>query len=342
MQATIDQLRSIARLTEGHLDVLAETENAPSALKQQKRHIHDINIQLSAVKKQIGLLQEKKRKERKIYDKYYHSVVKRWAYKATGNKAKFAAKLENEGKRYIEVAQELHQANTTRNALRTLKTEALQARFNLEKMCTRRATAQREFDNLYDRIFSCPTPFTEVEKATRNVESALRAYNNAHARLKADEQVRNTLEEANKAIRYSCSCLENGRDALVYGFGGRVTAKMTERTALLSANRSITQARALVALAQHLSPEVVDLPAVDMTRGVEYIQEMREGAEKCKRLLSTQLRTARDEYRASKQQSEALAKVLDTARKQLREQRHRIFRHLADTRTPQEAPPPYT
>ncbi|TGJ84124.1 hypothetical protein E0Z10_g4658 [Xylaria hypoxylon] len=334
MASTIDHLRGIAHVNEQRLDILAQTENAPSELRRQKRRIQDLNIQFNDAMKRVDSLQIEKRKERKNYDKYYSSIVKRLAYRATGNEVKFAAKVENEGKKYTEVLQKLHQATTARATLRNMLSEALHMRYSLEKVCARRAAAQREFDNLYSRIFGTTSPFPEVEEATRDVRSALQAYNSSRAKLKADQQVQSILEEANKTIWASIRSFENAQNALVYAVGNRATISMIERTDLLSANRGVVQVQTMVAEAQRLSPKVNNLPPVDLSRGVYGMRDTGEEVDRCREAVSAQLRAAKERCEASTQQSKVQSKALEAARKELQEQRQVIFRHLADDRAP--------
>lgn len=103
MALITEKLQSAAPHNERLLDILTQTDNAPLALEQQKRYITDLDGQLRDVSKQISTLKNEKEKEQKDHEKYRDSVMKRWAYKVTGNQEKFAAKAEKEEKEYFDV-----------------------------------------------------------------------------------------------------------------------------------------------------------------------------------------------------------------------------------------------
>lgn len=104
MASIKDQLQNAAPRNEQLLDILSQTDNAPSAFKQQKLYIQDLDSQLRDVKKRIDLLKHEMQKERKDHVKYRDSVTKRWAYKVTSNQEKFAAKAEKEEREYFDVS----------------------------------------------------------------------------------------------------------------------------------------------------------------------------------------------------------------------------------------------
>jgi septal ring factor EnvC (AmiA/AmiB activator) len=103
MASIRDQLLDAAPRNRQLLDILSQTDHAPSALEQQTRYVQDLNKQLEDVKKRIDQLGHERWKEGKDHKKYRDSVMKRWAYKVSGNKDKFASRAEKEEKEYFDV-----------------------------------------------------------------------------------------------------------------------------------------------------------------------------------------------------------------------------------------------
>lgn len=103
MASITEKLQRAAPRNKKLLQILSETDHAPSALEQQKRYIQDLDVQIKDVKKRVSHLGQERSKEQKDHEKYRDSVMKRWAYKVSGNKEKFAAKAEKEEQEYFEV-----------------------------------------------------------------------------------------------------------------------------------------------------------------------------------------------------------------------------------------------
>ncbi|KAI1119671.1 hypothetical protein F5Y14DRAFT_396125 [Nemania sp. NC0429] len=371
MASMTDRLQSAAPRNEQLLDTLSQTDNAPLALKQQKQYIQDLDGQLQEVGGRIDLLKQEMQKEQKDHVKYRDSVTKRWAYKVTGNKDKFAAKAEKEEKEYFDALQKLHQATTLQENIKGMKAEALDVLKNLEQECARRTTAQSELDTLYASIFQGPTPsFPEEDDAERNVERALQTYNATCAKLEADRQVQSLLEAARKHIGSAYNSVEDALDgSRLDMFGGGAAADMMERSALHHAEMNVTQAQMMVAQAQRVSPEVQGMPATHIAQGNLFsdvlfdnifsdmafhdkIKDSRAEVQRCAQALQVQLTAAKERCRASEQLSKAQSGSLKTAREELQKVRQNIFRRLADGDTPNtlpvgpesssEAPPSYS
>ncbi|KAJ8127011.1 hypothetical protein O1611_g6627 [Lasiodiplodia mahajangana] len=366
MASITAQLQNAAPRNQQLLDILSETDNAPSALDQQKRYILDLDNQLQDVKKRIATLERDRSKEHKDHEKYRDSVMKRWAYKVTGNKEKFAAKAEKEEREYFDVLQKLHQATTLEENLQGMRAEAFGVQQGFEQACTRRAAAQTDLDTLYASIFQGPTPsFPEEDAAERNMESASQAYNYTSAKLEADRKVQYILEEASKRIKSSLLDIEDALDASRLDmFGGGATADMMERNALQKAEMNVAQAQMMVVQAQHISPEVRDLPPVNIAQGnlfsdvlfdnifsdMEFhdkIKASRAEVQRCQNALLAQLTAAKERTQILEQQSKTQSGVLKTAREELQKTRQNIFGRLAEgdvlksTPGQPEAPPAY-
>ncbi|GAP84959.1 hypothetical protein SAMD00023353_0802850 [Rosellinia necatrix] len=353
MASITDQLRSAASRNEELLRILSDTDNAPSALEQQKRYIRDLSSQIDDVTKRLEGLKREKSKEQKDHEKYRDSVMKRWAYKVTGKQDKFAAKAEKEEKEYFDVLQKLHQATTLEENLNGMKAEALGAQQKVEQECARRAMAQGALDSLYSDIFQGPTPsFPEEDAAERAVEAAQRAHGEACARLEAERQVARILGEARKRIRAAMADIEDALDASrldMFGVGG-AGADAMERSSLHTAEMGVMQAQMLILQAQNASPDgaaaVAGLPPVRIAQGSlvsdvlfdniftdmafhDKIKDSREEVLRCDHALVAQIAVAGDRCQAAEQLSKTRSEALSTARAALQKARQAIFERLA-------------
>ncbi|KAI3331939.1 hypothetical protein HD806DRAFT_478836 [Xylariaceae sp. AK1471] len=364
MASITDQLQSAAPRNKELLEILSQTDHAPLALRQQNLYIQDLDVQLRDVKKQIDLLGHERWKEQKGHEKYRDSVMKRWAYKVSGNKEKFAAKAEKEEKEYFEVLQKLHQASALEENLKTMRSEALGAQNNLEQEDMRHTTAQSELDSLYASIFQGTTPsFPEEDDVERQAISIAKAYNSACAKLEADRQVQRILEDASKRLKSSLSHVEDALDSSRMDMFGSAGADMMERTALHSSEMDLVQAQMLIMQAQRFSPEVQSLPPVNIASGhlmsdvlfdniftdLEFhdkIKQSRTEVQRCQQALLAQLTAAKERCHASEEQIKSQSQLLSNAREELQKFRQGIFERLANGEVPQAspgqgAPPPY-
>ncbi|KAI8629397.1 hypothetical protein F5Y19DRAFT_80507 [Xylariaceae sp. FL1651] len=371
MASITDQLQSAAPRNKQLLEVLSQTDHAPPALEQQKRYVQDLDQQLSDVQKRKQSLELARRKELNDHEKYRDSIMKRWAYKVSGNKEKFAAKAEKEEKEYFEALQHLHQANTMEEHLKGMRSEALGVQSDLEQECVRHATAQSELDNLYASIFQGPTPsFPEEDYAERKTENALHAYNGSCAKLEADQQVQRILADASKRIQSSLSHIEDALDSSRLDmFGGGAVVDMMERDSLHNAEMEVTQAQMLIMQAQRFSSEVKNLPPVKISKGNlmsdvlfdniftdmafhDKIKISREEVRQCQQALLIELTAAKERCQASEQEMKVHSDLLLAARNELQRSRQRIFERLATSEAPhpppsqqpegEGAPPPYS
>ncbi|KAI1814703.1 hypothetical protein GGS20DRAFT_394421 [Poronia punctata] len=373
MSAITDVLRNAAPRNKQLLEILSNTDHAAEAIEQQKRYLADLEVQIRDVKRRVGVLGHEKFKERKDHEKYRDSVMKRFAYKVSGKREKFAAKAEKEEKEYYEALEKLHQATTQRDELLNMKEEGLRALSDLEGENARHQEAQKELDMLYASIFEGPTPnFPEEDEMERRMGGIMREYNIASSKLEQDRQVQRLLDHADKRIKESLACIE---DALDYSrwdmFGGGSATDMMERNALHKAEMELIQAQLLVTQAQHFSPDVRNLPSVNVASGslmsdilfdniftdMEFhdkIKQSRLDIERCRDVLSEQLEAARRRCQASERKAKTQSDLLKNAREELQTVRQRIFEtpegvergSAAKPSTtqpiPSENPPPYS
>lgn len=77
---------------------IAELAYVPQALAQQTAFVKDLQTQLSAGEDKLKALSKKTEQERLEHEKLRDSVMRRFAYKATGRKDKYETKASKEEK----------------------------------------------------------------------------------------------------------------------------------------------------------------------------------------------------------------------------------------------------
>ncbi|KAI8627082.1 hypothetical protein F5Y19DRAFT_444304 [Xylariaceae sp. FL1651] len=368
MGSIADQIRSAASRNRELHAILSQTDYAAPALKQQKHLIQDLNAQLQDVKKQLNQLGQARWKEQKDYEQYRKSVVKRWAYKVSGNQEKFEAKAEKEEKEYFEVLQKLQQAIALEQNLQTMRSEALDKQNKLEQDVLRHTTAQSELDNLYASIFQGPTPsFPEEDDVERQKILITKSYNSIYAELEANQEVVRILEDVAKRVQSSKLRIENALEYSRLDMLGSNRADFMKRNALQNAEMDLVRAQMLIMQAQRFSSEVKNLPPIqiasnNLTSDVlfdniftdvefhEKIKQSRFEAERCEQDLLAQLAAAKERRQASEEKAIAQSRLLDNARAELQKVRHQIFERVANgapqtsqsSQLDEDAPPPYT
>lgn len=249
--------------------ILAETDHVPPALVQQQRYIADLQNEVANAQKRLKELEWKRQKELTEHQRYRDSVMKRFAFKVSGKKEKFDERAAKEEREYFDVLQQEHQATETKKNVERMLNEAVDVRRGLEQQDARHRQAQTDLDNLYDSIFTGPTPgFPEEDARENEARAALQEYLAVRAKAESEARATKLLTEAQIDIRQALVFMgealrQSTRD--MWG-GGRFT-DMMERNMLARAEVRVTNARMLVGQAQRFSPAVKSLPRVEIAQG---------------------------------------------------------------------------
>ncbi|KAH8676107.1 hypothetical protein BX600DRAFT_454336 [Xylariales sp. PMI_506] len=341
------QIQDASRRNRELLAILAETDHAAPDLEQHRRHLADLEAQLQQSKKHIRQLDANREKEFKEHKTYRDSVLRRFAYKASGNREKFEARAAKEEREYFEALQEEHKAKAMDDNLEALKQEALAAKGNLETQAARHGEAQRELDSLYDSIFQGPTPgFPEEDARESQSAAALQSYHDARVRSEAETQALGQLQEAARNLGVGMMCVEEALSHSRFDmFGGGTLADMMERDALHRAEMAVMRAQQLVSQAQRYSPAVQSLPPVAIAHGSiisdvvfdniftdmafhDKIKASREEMRRCVALMGAQVEACRARQREFGALERVQAENLEAARTALQKARQEIFERL--------------
>ena len=251
------------------LRILAETDHAAPALAQQNRLVADLQTELAESDRRVQEMDRRRLKEFKEHEKYRDSIMRRFAYKATGQRAKFEAKAEKEEKEYFEALQLEHREKEMNGNLREQLAAAQQVVRDLAAQVDRHAAAQQELDRLYDSVFSGPTPeMPEEDERERVMTAAAQAYQDVRGRAEAEAMALSQLGDAQRRMGTAMNCMQDALSASRADmFGGGTFTDLMERNALQRAETEIQAARMSVLQARRLSPKVPELPMPNINHG---------------------------------------------------------------------------
>jgi TolA-binding protein len=103
------------------LAILAKNDHAISDVQQHDRYISDLESQLKAIQGRVATLDRKREQEFQDHKKYRDSVLRRFAYKASGNNVTFEARAAKEEREYHEALQEEHLAKEEEAHVQSLR-----------------------------------------------------------------------------------------------------------------------------------------------------------------------------------------------------------------------------
>jgi hypothetical protein len=267
----IDSLQHASGRNQELLAVLSQTDNAPTALKQNSTYIADLETQIANTDKEITRLHRITEDERKDHVKYEESTFTRYMYKVRGSKgmARFAEKAGKEEKEFVEAWQKERETQESHAELTRALAAAKQEQQRLQGETTRHDQAQSELDRLYSSIFDGPTPEVPGED---QLESSL--WNNKQW---ADNstQHQNLQRRAAEALNATLHCLEAASkdmsDALDMSrwdmWGGGTFTDMMERDALSRAQVGISESLRHMDEARRCQPGIPALSSINIDNG---------------------------------------------------------------------------
>lgn len=337
--------------------ILAKTDHAVPDLEQHKRYMADLESRLPALERRIQELDRRRSKEFKEHKNYRDSVLRRFAYKASGNADKFEARAAKEEQDYFVTLQEEQQAKEQEKNLRGLREDARRALVELQRKADEHLRAQQDLDALYNSIFRGPNPeFPEEDSRERRYAHALHEYQEARGRAEGQGLAVMSLRRASQRFHEASVSIEEALDnSRLDMFGGGTMADMMERNALTKAEMYISDAYWLVAQARRSDPNIHELPPVTIAQGSimsdvmfdnifsdrafhERIKDSREEVRRSGMVLEAQLQGASGKLQELDWIQKDKSELLEAARADLQKARKEIFEQMAADGLP--LPPP--
>ncbi len=342
-----DRIREGATRNKELLALLSETDHAGPALDEQVRYISNLQSEIKDSKYNITILGRQRRKELKEHETYRDSVMRRFAYKATGKKEKFEERAAKEEREYFDVLQKEHQATAKQKQLEAMLADALKARDEFKLLASRHQQAQQDLDSLYESIFQGPTPgFPDEDDKEAESARALQVYHDARTKAEAEAQTLRILTDAQRLMRSAQGSMQEALScSRADMFGGGRMADMMERNALTKAEQQVSAAGLLINQAKFMSPQVQPLPVVQIAQGSilsdvffdnifsdmsfhEKIKQSTKEVDACAEAVGWNLNAAKNRHSALATDMNQKAKILENARLALQKTREDAFRKI--------------
>jgi hypothetical protein len=181
------------------LNILSETDYAGPSHASQVELLADLNKQLAANQYKLKLLAARRVQEFAEHKDIRDSVVRRFAHKATGQRAKFEEKAKKEEREYFEALRnEQIEQQTNRNLVGWIN-EGIVERDRLKRELDRHDAAQKELDQMYDSVFKGRTEgYAEEDAKEEETKEAKREYDEARRHAEDMGQAVGTMDEAQR------------------------------------------------------------------------------------------------------------------------------------------------
>lgn len=344
MASIESQIHAAASRNAELLAILGRTDYAKPALQQQNEYIGDLETSSAANKKEVSKLTAALAKEQKDHEKYRDSVMRRFAYKATGQKEKFAANAEKEEREYFDTMNAERLAKDEGEHLVKQLDEARKVKRDLEPIAAEHDRAQKDLDNLYNSIFAGQTPsFPEEDQQENVVRQANDEYQRLQSLLRTQQQAQQVLDGARRAMGNALGNVEQALSASRMDmFGGGAMADYMERSALGQAEAAAREAYRLTDQAMSMSDVVRPMPTVNIAQGNllgdllfdstfsdynfhQKIKATREDVQRAAQALAQNQAAVDQRCNELRQHMSNASKWLEDARKQLQKMREGIF-----------------
>ncbi|CEJ89764.1 hypothetical protein VHEMI05589 [[Torrubiella] hemipterigena] len=251
------------------LTILANTEHAIPTAEEHDRLIADLQQQIAETEKKKKNVERKKNITQEQHEKYRDSRVKRFLYKATGKKERYQEKASAEEQKHFAMIQELRDTEDVLASLVSHLGGTVEVKPSLDAEAKKHKDAEIRLEDLYNSIFSGPTPsFPEEDVAEQRYIESSKAYRQA----KMDEQKESTCATLlGEAKRQMSKAFQEIDRALQYSradmFGGGMMMDMMERNHLSECQRWYSESQITVTRAQNASPMVGAMPQVYINTG---------------------------------------------------------------------------
>ncbi|KAH6637222.1 hypothetical protein F5144DRAFT_592152 [Chaetomium tenue] len=309
LETTIPQ--AAAKNTE-LLRVLSETDYAAPALEQQKQLITDLESEAAKSDRRLSIMDIKRVREFSDHKEYRDSVLRRFLFKAAGQRAAFEARAQKEETEYFQALQALQSEQQVNTNIKSQLTAARQAATDLSAQVTRHTTAQTSLDQLYESIFSGPTPALPGEdEHEQRTTAAQRTYLDVRGRAEAEQMAVRLLAGAQREMANASKAMEQALTASrhdMWGSGGSI-ADMMERNALQRAESEMLGARMQVVQARGFSA-AIKASAAKVRQAAARLDAMAAEAGVRARDLDAELKRREEELREARV---ALQKIREKA-----------------------------
>ncbi|RKK38204.1 hypothetical protein BFJ66_g12575 [Fusarium oxysporum f. sp. cepae] len=255
----------------------------------------------------------------------------KFLYKASGKENSFTGQAEREEQNYHNTLQQAHLASEHNSSVKAKLNEELRKKNDLDQSMQSYLDLQKQLDDIYDDIFSGPTPeFPEEDAKEQQSNNALSAYVTTKTALELHQKALGLLEQATATMTAG---LQQVDKALQSG-------DMNHLRALNKGRELVQQSKMTVDQLVQLGADVIELPPEANPRTMEVTSNLgdvwgkvditggRQEVARCTAALNNCLSQAKErKYHLSKELKRK-GEEMDEARTELQKVRKGIFEEV--------------
>ncbi|KAF9766874.1 hypothetical protein IL306_000657 [Fusarium sp. DS 682] len=326
-----DAIRTAFPRTAELLSRLEQTKHIRSDLALQQKIVSDLESQLSDSNRELDELDRKRLADLESHKKYRDGHVMKFLYKASGKENSFTGQAEREEQNYHNTLQQAHQASEHNSSVRAKLDEELREKNELEQSMQGYLDLQKQLDDIYDDIFSGPTPdFPEEDVKEQQSDDALSAYVATKTALELHSKALSLLEQATATMTAGLQQIDK---ALQSG-------DMNHLRALNKGRELVQQSKTTVDQLVQLGADVIELPPEANPRSMEVTSNLgdvwgmvditggRQAVARCTAALNNCLSRAKERKYYLSKELKRKGEEMDEARTELQKIRKGIFEEV--------------
>jgi uncharacterized phage infection (PIP) family protein YhgE len=255
----------------------------------------------------------------------------KFLYKASGKETSFTGQAEREEQNYHNTLQQAHHAAEHNSSVKAKLEQELEKKRELDQSMQGYLDLQKQLDDIYDDIFSGPTPeFPEEDEKERQSDAALSAYVATKTALELHQKAVDLLEQATATMTAG---LQQVDKALQSG-------DMNHIRSLNQGRDLVQQSKTTVDQLVQLGSDVIELPPEANPRTMEVTSNLgevwgkvditggRREVARCTAALNNCLSQARERGHYLSKELKRKEEEMETARTELQKIRKGIFEEV--------------
>ncbi|KAF5607352.1 uncharacterized protein FSUBG_5251 [Fusarium subglutinans] len=326
-----DAIRAASPRTAELLGLLEQTRHIRTDLALQQKIVSDLESQLSESNRELDGLDRKRLADLESHKKYRDGHVMKFFYKASGKENSFTGQAEREEQNYHNTLQQAHLASEHNSSVKAKLDEELRKMDDLDQSMQGYLDLQKQLDDIYDDIFSGPTPeFPEEDAKEYRSNDALSAYVATKRAFELHQKALDLLEQATTTMTAG---LQQVDKALQSG-------DMNHLRALNKGRELVQQSKITVDQLVQLGADVIELPPEANPRTMEVTSNLgdvwgkvditggRQEVARCTAALNNSLSQAKERKYYLSKELKRKGEEMDEARTELQKIRKGIFQEV--------------
>ncbi|SCV54464.1 uncharacterized protein FFB14_13616 [Fusarium fujikuroi] len=326
-----DAIKAASPRTAELLSQLEQTKHIRTDLSLQQKIVSDLESQLSESNRKLDGLDRKRLADLESHKKYRDGHVMKFLYRASGKENSFTGQAEREEQNYHNTLQQAHLASEHNSSVKARLDEELRKKKDLNQSMQGYLDLQKQLDDIYDDIFSGPTPeFPEEDAKEQQSNDALSVYVATKTALELHEKALDLLEQATATMTAG---LQQVDKALQSG-------DMNHLRALNKGRELVQQSKTTVDQLVQLGADVIELPPEANPRTMEVTSNLgdvwgkvditggRQEVARCTAALNNCLSQAKERKYYLSKELKRKGEEMDEARTELQKIRKAIFEEV--------------